>query len=142
MKSILISIRPEWTAKILNGEKDIEIRKTAPKCDLPVDVYIYCTKGDYIGCISNKYVGKVVAKFTLRCYARSHETLVEIVKSHRKMAVEGALLSVEQIKEYAKGKDFYFWAIDDLQIFDQPKPLSEFGLKRAPQSWQYVEEEE
>ena len=45
MKSILISIRPEWVAKILNGEKTIEIRKTAPKCDLPIDVYIYCTKG-------------------------------------------------------------------------------------------------
>ena len=45
MKSILISIRPEWVAKILNGEKTIEIRKTAPKCDLPIDVYIYCTNG-------------------------------------------------------------------------------------------------
>ena len=49
MRAILISIRPEWVAKILNGEKTIEIRKTAPKCDLPVEVYIYCTK-------SNKYL--------------------------------------------------------------------------------------
>lgn len=46
MKSILISIKPEWICKILNGEKTIEVRKTAPKCELPVDVYIYCTKGD------------------------------------------------------------------------------------------------
>jgi len=44
MKAILISIRPEWVAKILNGEKTLEIRKTFPKCDLPIDVYIYCTK--------------------------------------------------------------------------------------------------
>ena len=44
MKAILISIRPKWIAKILNGEKTIEIRKTAPKCDFPIDVYIYCTK--------------------------------------------------------------------------------------------------
>ena len=44
MKSILISIKPKWVAKILNGEKTIEIRKTMPKCDLPIDVYIYCTK--------------------------------------------------------------------------------------------------
>ena len=45
-KAILISIRPEWVEKILNGEKTIEIRRNMPKCDLPIDVYIYCSKGD------------------------------------------------------------------------------------------------
>lgn len=44
MKSIMISIKPEWVAKILNGDKTIEIRKTMPKCELPCKVYIYCTK--------------------------------------------------------------------------------------------------
>ena len=91
-KAILISIKPEWVEKILNGKKTIEIRKTTPKCDLPIDVYIYCSKGNkknwhlfddavdtdtgwkgyqydyFIG--SKCYLegcleGKVVAKFTL-----------------------------------------------------------------------------
>lgn len=44
-KSIIISIKPKWVKKILNGKKTIEIRKSIPKCDLPIDVYIYCTKG-------------------------------------------------------------------------------------------------
>ena len=90
MKSIMISIRPEWTAKILNGEKTIEIRKTAPKCDLPIEVYIYCTKEDDLLRLSrvegDRFIigknfdikdyyrlhsayngkGKVVAKFTLK----------------------------------------------------------------------------
>ena len=44
MKAILMSIKPEWVEKILNGEKTIEIRKTMPKCELPRKVYIYCTK--------------------------------------------------------------------------------------------------
>ena len=91
-KAILISIRPEWVAKILNGEKTIEVRKTAPKCDLPVDVYIYCTKSNkylldyeiekdggnffvwdmkshhypFKGESDHYFNGKVVAKFTLR----------------------------------------------------------------------------
>lgn len=30
-KVIIISIKPEWVCKILNGEKTIEVRKTAPK---------------------------------------------------------------------------------------------------------------
>lgn len=45
MKSIMISIQPQWVEKICNGEKTIEIRKTMPKCELPCRVYIYCTKG-------------------------------------------------------------------------------------------------
>ena len=84
-KSILISIRPEWVEKILNGEKTIEIRKTMPKCDFPIDVYIYCTKDngrDYVTLLPDGKTiysndgqfgswgddilnGKVVAKFTL-----------------------------------------------------------------------------
>ena len=80
-KAILISINPKWVKKILNGEKTLEIRKTMPKCDLPIDVYIYCTKGngvkDFItmykrdlsndeivgGCYIN---GTIVAKFILK----------------------------------------------------------------------------
>lgn len=45
MKKILISIKPKWIAKILNGEETLEIRKSCPKCELPCEVYIYCTKG-------------------------------------------------------------------------------------------------
>ena len=44
MQAIMISIRPQWVEKILNGEKTIEIRTTMPKCKLPCKVYIYCTK--------------------------------------------------------------------------------------------------
>lgn len=43
-KAVLISIRPEWCEKILNGEKTIEIRKTRPKLDTPFKGYIYSTK--------------------------------------------------------------------------------------------------
>lgn len=83
MKTVIISIKPKWVAKILNGEKTIEIRKTMPKCELPIDVYIYCTKEDMLteNGYSKYYIpyskdvryqlkkfdlsGKVVAKFTL-----------------------------------------------------------------------------
>lgn len=43
MKSILISIKPQWIEKILNGEKTIEIRKTKPNIELPCKAYIYCS---------------------------------------------------------------------------------------------------
>ena len=43
MKSVLISIRPEWVEKIASGEKTIEVRKSAPK-ETPFKAYIYATK--------------------------------------------------------------------------------------------------
>ena len=43
MKSVLISIRPQWCEKIASGEKTIEVRKSAPK-EVPFKAYIYCTK--------------------------------------------------------------------------------------------------
>lgn len=43
-KAILMAIKPQYLFKILNGEKTIEIRKTIPNCELPIDVYLYCTK--------------------------------------------------------------------------------------------------
>lgn len=66
----------------------------------------------------------------------------------------------EDINIYAKGKTLYGWHISNLKIYDKPRELSEFRsplkryrnaddewvfgglsrLKRAPQSWLYVEE--
>lgn len=45
MKSILLSIKPEWLAKILNEKKTIEVRKLFPK-DYVGWVYLYCSKGN------------------------------------------------------------------------------------------------
>ncbi len=44
MKSVLISIQPKWVEKIASGQKTIEVRKTAPKCEIPFKCYIYVTK--------------------------------------------------------------------------------------------------
>lgn len=43
MKAIMLSMQPQWCAKILNGEKTIEIRKRFP-LDYVGWVYVYCTK--------------------------------------------------------------------------------------------------
>lgn len=46
-KAVLISIRPEWVKKILDGEKTLEVRKNRPNMETPFKVYIYCTKLRY-----------------------------------------------------------------------------------------------
>ena len=44
MKAVLISIQPKWCEAIAAGEKTIEARKTAPKCEVPFKGYIYATR--------------------------------------------------------------------------------------------------
>lgn len=139
MKHIMISIKPEWVAKILNGEKTLEIRKTMPKCELPCKVYIYCTKPKKkiynIGyCPDNsKFIygndlfdelnGKVVAEFTLK-WVEEFECSSE---DHRKIVFDNySCLSLEQVRNYCNGQTLYGWYINDLIIYDKPKRLSEF----------------
>ena len=150
MKAIMISIKPKWVAKILNGEKTIEIRKTMPKCDLPIDVYIYCTKektrensGDVIGrCYpmrtSLKVImgrGKVIAKFTLKKADRFEwESLRRDINDYyydngNPFNYKGTCLNYDSMFEYVKGGVGYAWHVDNLEIFDKPMEISEFKTK-------------
>ena len=140
MKSILISVKPKWVAKILNGEKTIEIRKTMPKCDLPIDVYIYCTKDKKYSNLINRggfLTGMVVAKFTLNkveeiipFYDRDGEydsgyfTETLGVEEFKKVSC----IDTDDLADYLDEdyKTGYAIHISDLEIFDKPKELSEF----------------
>lgn len=51
-----------------------------------------------------------------------------------------ACLTPEKVIDYAGDRKYIFgWHISDLKIYDKPKQLSEFGVKRPPQSFCYVE---
>lgn len=156
MKSVLISIRPVWIQKIFDGEKTVEIRKTRPKIDLPFRCYIYCTNGfsppDSV-VFQKGMRGYIVGEFV--CYTISS---VPEVSSRKPRTVKTlqllglAKMTVQELEDYLKGKDGFGWHISDLKVYEKPKPLSEFKrwcgagkwetlerLKRAPQSWCYVD---
>ena len=142
-KAILISIKPKWVAKILNGEKTIEIRKSIPKCNLPIDVYIYCTKDKKYANLVNRggfLTGMVVAKFTLN---KTQE-----IRFDNKEIQKQASLTEEELFDYLFIDEPYHedmrkgfaWFIDNLEIFDKPRTLQPFfDLDRPPQSWCYIE---
>lgn len=139
------SQNPQW-------EKTIEIRKTAPKCELPIDVYIYCTKGkEGLWYVKNKtnanghaYIGKnvepilngkVVAKFTLdrietieRGQDLNGEKYTIFDKSKEELAelLKKSCLSFDQFVAYCDKTKAYFWHIDSLKVFDRPMELSKF----------------
>ena len=154
MKSILLSIKTKWVAKIFNGEKTIEIRKKFPK-DYVGWVYIYCTKEDDLCCIKkiakDKYVcgkdfdisdfnylasgyngkGKVVARF----WCDKVEE-IKTTERHSPELLDQSCLNADEFYDYlTKGKNFlgkilgYAIHISNLEIFDRPRELSEFYKK-------------
>lgn len=148
MKAVLISIHPKWCEKIFNGEKTIEVRKTAPKLETPFKVYVYCTKGKMHlyrnpnngelfldgnggyrgGDYEDRYLtGKVIGSFVCDGYDE-FEKSEHGVRIKRFSALGETLLSVNEMREYISDrKKVYGWRITDPKLFDKPRNLSDFG---------------
>ena len=141
MKSVLISICPQWCEKIARGKKTIEVRKTAPK-EVPFKAYIYETydkKYDDIGiCWGNgkrfehgckKVIGEFICDKVYNLVNAfggimfADENLNQLdPQLFRNMSC----LTDEQTADYLGDKDGYGLHISDLKIYDKPKALSEF----------------
>lgn len=125
MKSVLISIRPQWVEKIVRGEKTVEVRKTAPK-EVPFKDYIYCSYGDMKTNYYLKGRGKVIGEFI--CDKVDEYTFSHYKAEYRVTHDEQKSMCLNQpeLIRYGKGKTLYGWHISDLKIYDKPKELSEF----------------
>ena len=136
-KAVLISIRPEWCEKIINGQKTIEVRKTRPKMDTPFKCYIY-------KCGNGKVVGEFLCD----------QIIEDRTYGHNEEFYRAACMSAYDAAAYAMQSPMYGWHISDLRVYDHPRDLWEFtGLRQTrfgwepvpitcpPQSWRYVEEE-
>lgn len=156
-KAVMLSIRPKWVEKIVNGEKTIEVRKTRPKLQTPFKCYIYCTlpKYPHEDFIATNYPmpqfyggGKVVGEFTCDriyeickrgipenfdyCYLSLNEWGNDDIETKIK-AISASCVSKEELNAYgAKAPLLYGWHISDLLIYDQPRELSEFRRATDP----------
>lgn len=196
MKSVMISIRPEWVQKILSGEKTLEVRKTIPNIPTPFKCYIYCTLSG-MNEFFRKNLGGDVAKYNREKWAdRKGNVVAEFIcDSIFPIDVDFAIhdelpgnpveewltwedapevyedaydiekatcLSLKEIMAYIGcASGCYCWNISNLKVYDKPKELRNFssgsstltykkngidvrwsGMKRPPQSWCYVDEED
>lgn len=143
MRSVLISIKPQWCEKITSGEKTIEVRKTAPK-EVPFKGYIYCTKPknkwslcDYEGAYQNSkgeivYAQQhIIGEFVCdKVYSIKNQgswfSVADEEQSVTNEIARQSCLDYDDMVGYLGNKDGYGWHISDLKIYDKPKKLSEF----------------
>ena len=145
MKAVMISIQPKWVEKIANGEKTIEVRKTAPK-EVPFKAYIYCTKEKkqddiiWAGIFGDrgKWNGRVIGEFICdrieMVNAKCSDYGIDLF--YHDCLTNGCLTERETEKYFNIPEDRdlramkgngYVWNISDLKIYDKPRELSEFS---------------
>ena len=149
MKSVLISIRPQWCEKIASGKKTIEVRKSAPK-EVPFKAYIYCTsqKFDreilltadkkverrYKHCRDNGDIplaGKVIGEFICDKVYLIKNQGNRFVVANEEQGVTNEIarqscLDYDDMVNYLGNNGGYGWHITALKIYDKPKELREF----------------
>lgn len=141
-KAVMLSIRPKWCEKIVNGDKMIEVRKTRPKMNTPFKCYIYCTLQ---GC--NEFfrvdLGRDVAKWNRGKWADRKGNVIGEFTCDRidRLAPANEPYGIYDIDDdyvlqtclengalwdYGHGTPLYGWHISDLRIYDAPRELTEF----------------
>ena len=155
-KAVMLSIKPEWCCMIFVGAKNVELRKSRPKTDLPLKCFIYETQAasenpwvDEDGHFIFKGRGAVIGEFV--CDRIEHLDLDstglgfwenEDFQYLYELHDWKTALTRQEIINYCNGMRPYGWHISSLVGYDTPRPLSDFGLTRPPQSWCYVQEAE
>lgn len=142
MKSVLISIKPQWVEKIASGEKTIEVRKSVPK-EVPFKAYIYETKESKKRYLDDRFnsffnnkshytdMGKIIGEFICdKVYLIKNQgsrfSVADEEQSVTNEIARQSCLDYDDMVGYLGNKDGYGWHISDLKIYDEPKDLSEF----------------
>lgn len=159
-KAVLISINAEWCDLIIQGIKTVEVRKSYPKkLECNFKCYVYCTKASPPIVINGASVnGKVIGEFTcdkIECFDSAFDEWaratapsgvdfpveIDSMGWNRFLDIihNEARITDEQLNDYfPEDVEAYLWNITDFKLYDRLKEVSDFGLKKAPQSWCYV----
>lgn len=123
MSQMLLSINPEHVENILNGKKRFEFRKV--RCKPNVNkIVIYATAP------KKMVVGE----------AEIEEIIEDDINEVWRKTKEFAGITYNFYLAYYKGKKkAVAYRLRNVEIYDRPKNLSEYGVKHPPQSFIYIE---
>ena len=130
-KAVLLSIHPKWAKLIYEGYKTIEWRKNIPTADFIDKVFLYETAPvcRVTGCFDYNFYYSLVFKH-----------LGLSLCPTAKVFIDAGCVHIEELAKYRGDKiELFGWKVKNPTKFDNPKTLADFGLKRAPMSWQYLE---
>lgn len=123
MSVILLSIKPEYSKRIISGEKKFEYRKRLPQKNI-TKIIIYSSAPE------KKVIGEVQVLETM---SMSKSELWEATK-------ENAGISYKKYEEYFLDSERAFaYKLGKVSIYSPQKTLEDLGVRQAPQSFIYVD---
>ena len=137
MKSVLRSAKPYWIYQILIGRKKVEVGKDFPTSrDWNKTVEMYCSSDmqsfNRIPRADREWMRKYLSKIACRfvCDEMTKARADTLLQAYAHNNPEETCMSDYELYEYAEGKPLRFWHISDLRIYDKPKELWEFKIKK------------
>lgn len=124
MQEIIISIHPEHVKNIFSGKKTIELRKSIPHIEMPFKAVIYETNN-----------GGIVGEFIVNGFDFYKNDEISMFSGD---ITKKACIYHCELWDYIFENDLYAWHISNPLKYGDAIPLECFGLKRPPQSWQYL----
>lgn len=152
MKTIIATIKPLYLGAIRTGRKTVEVRKTAPKPPFRV----LCCESGSGGDIKAEFI--CVETFCFNKHCEPHDELYgspceywidweeagDWIKEEESGLYAATNLRLSELDQYIGRRNVaYGWCISNVIDYCSTKGqrvrnISEFGLKRPPQSWQYL----
>ena len=108
-------------------------------CKVPDASSPFCSPVNGNSKVIGEFVCDEIISFGFTPYNHG-EYMVSFDVNNEHDILKASCLSFNEMYEYIGENVGYGYHISKLVIYDTPKELSEFGLKRAPQSWCYVQE--
>jgi predicted transcriptional regulator len=120
---MLLSVNPEHVENIINRTKRYEFRKV--RCKPDVDrIFIYSTAPRKM-VVAEAVIEEIIEDDVSEVWRRT--------KAH-------AGITHDFFRVYYKGKKkAVAYKLGDVEVYEEPKPLSDYGITRPPQSFVYLE---
>lgn len=122
MSQMLLSINPEHVDNILSGKKKYEFRKVRCRNEIS-SILIYATSP----------VMRVVAEVEIV------DIIEDVPQTVWDKTSKYAGITKTFFNQYYKGRTkAVAYELGEVQVYSEPRPLAELGIRHAPQSFVYV----
>ena len=142
MLAVMYGMTADEISAVVSGKRSAILMKKKPKLlNTPFIVYLYEKRGclrniPKIGYTHYRYDGRgaVVAECICHTVTRTNADGMYDNDLNRMLC-----MPMREICERLEGKPGYVWQIEDVKIYEEPKPIEDFGKNAPPNEWCYVE---
>lgn len=123
MSKIILSIKPKYVKKILEGKKKVEYRKVIPRCNDVTHIIIYASAP----------ISHVVAEVSISDILSDRPSNI-----WEKTFSIGGISHDDYCAYFKNRKIAHAFVIENIKIFAPYRNLIDYGIRNPPQSFVYI----